>query len=133
MKQNRAYGAVLLLIILLTSFMYFFVQFSVDRNVTNMEYYLRNQKQEDVRFQFTGTADKNKVLKGLENQLITEERSIKKVKSENKTYFLLSEPQRLNMPYTVKGRLRSKQMNTRVRNFCNRITCRLAIHGESEK
>lgn len=105
LKQNRAYGAVLLLIILLTSFMYFFVQFSVDRNVTNMEYYLRNQKQEDVRFQFTGTADKNKVLKGLENQLITEERSIKKVKSENKTYFLLSEPQRLNIPYIVKGRL----------------------------
>lgn len=51
------------------------------------------------------TADKNRVLKGLENKLITEERSIKKVKGENKTYFLLSEPQRLNMPYIVKGRL----------------------------
>ncbi|WP_232061324.1 FtsX-like permease family protein [Paenibacillus odorifer] len=95
----------LLLIIMLTSFMYFFVQFSIDRNVMNLDDYLTTQKQEDFRFQLKDSADIKQALKGLETQLVTEERSIKKVKEENKTYFLLNESRRLNLPYIVEGRL----------------------------
>lgn len=59
-------------------FYVFFVQFSIDRNVMNLDDYLTTQKQEDFRFQLKDSADIKQALKGLETQLVTEERSIKK-------------------------------------------------------
>lgn len=59
--SNKGYMAILLLLVFLTSFMYYFVEFSIDGNDRAMKEYIVSQKREDFRFQINVLYDSGKI------------------------------------------------------------------------
>lgn len=105
LKQNRGYTILLFLMVVLTSFMYFFVEFSVDRNQVHIQEYAETQHLEDFRFQLQEDADRLHVLEEIHTEAIIEEKRFKKVTQDSTNYYLLSPPKKLNVPYLSEGRL----------------------------
>lgn len=105
LKQNRGYTILLFLMVVLTSFMYFFVEFSVDRNQVRIQEYAESQHLEDFRFQLQEDTDRSRVLEKIHTEAIIEEKRFKKVTQISTNYYLLAPPQMLNVPYLLEGRL----------------------------
>ncbi|ASA21440.1 ABC transporter permease [Paenibacillus donghaensis] len=105
LRQSRSYAIVLFLIVLLTSLMFFFVQFSIDKNEVKLKGYNLAQKQEQFRFQLSDTPEAELKLEELKQQFVIEERRIKKVTEQGRNLFLMQTPQELNLPYLVEGQL----------------------------
>lgn len=104
--KNKSYIIVLFLISLLTSFMYFFVEVSIDANITKLYSYNQSQKLEDFRF----TANDSDIS-SLEHtfSFTSEKRCIKKVTSDNYSYFFINNPQKINIPFLINGALPAKK------------------------
>lgn len=79
LKQNRGYTILLFLMVVLTSFMYFFVEFSVDRNQVHIQEYAETQHLEDFRFQLQEDADRLHALEEIHTEAIIEEKDSKKL------------------------------------------------------
>ncbi|MCW3789994.1 ABC transporter permease [Paenibacillus sp. LS1] len=105
LKQNCGYTILLFLMVVLTSFMYFFVEFSVDRNQVRIQEYAETQHLEDFRFQLQEDTDRSRVLEKIHTEAIIEEKRFKKVTQISTNYYLLAPPQMLNVPYLLEGRL----------------------------
>ncbi|WP_238861401.1 FtsX-like permease family protein [Clostridium sp. YIM B02569] len=105
--KNKSYIIVLFLISLLASFMYFFVEISIDANITKVNYYNQKQKLEDFRF----TANDSDIS-SLEHtfNFTSEKRYIKKILSNNNyNYFFINNPKKINIPFLINGALPIKK------------------------
>ncbi|RUT41431.1 ABC transporter permease [Paenibacillus anaericanus] len=103
--RNKGYIAVLFLVVLLTSFMYYFVEFSVDKNTTNLQSYVTEQQREQFRFQVRSDVDEAKVIDQLGQDYVLEARSIKKISDGDQKYFFINKTDHFNLPYIKTGRL----------------------------
>ncbi|MBA9086439.1 putative ABC transport system permease protein [Fontibacillus solani] len=102
---NKGYIAVLFLVVILTTFMYYFVEFSIDRNAKNLLTYVNEQQKEQFRFQVRTDMDEVQIIEGLRHDYEVEARSIKKISLDNRSYFFTNRPNEIDLPYIVAGRL----------------------------
>lgn len=103
--SGKGHTIALLSIALLTSFMYFFVSFSVDRNRSNELEYAARQHKEEFRFVLADPEKADTVIKRLQPGYDIEQRSIAKVVSGDRTFFIINRPRLLNLPNVTAGSL----------------------------
>jgi len=103
--QNKGYITILFLLLLFTSFTFYFVQFSIDKNKSNFYQYLEEQNVEDFKFQVTESNDEKNIIDTLEKKynFNSEKRTIQKVEENNINYFFINQPNIINQLQYTKG------------------------------